>query len=200
MVDGVSFNLVANFASVSQSFGQIREHLVHLSPCFKPLLLGVEHTLRVVQVFTRSQTNQSVVSFGIFFVHKVTVVGTNTLYIVFCSHAQQLLVHRLLFGISVTIGSDGWVCHLVTHQLNVIVVAKDAFKPLHRFFSLFNASLHNFLGNFSTQTGRTNNEIFVKLLQILMVSTRTHIKTIHPCTRHKFHQIMVTMFVFCQHN
>ena len=52
MVNIVSFHLVENFDGVAQCFGNVFEDIVHFLACLEPLLLAVEHTVGVVQVFT----------------------------------------------------------------------------------------------------------------------------------------------------
>ena len=77
MVDAIEFNLVANIRCIGQSFRHISKQFVHLGFGLEPLLLGIKHTVRVVQVSTGTQTNQAVVSFSILFVDEVHIVCTN---------------------------------------------------------------------------------------------------------------------------
>ena len=53
MVDAVDFDLVENLYGVRQGLRHIREDVVHLLPRLEPLLLGVEHTGGVVELFSR---------------------------------------------------------------------------------------------------------------------------------------------------
>ena len=77
MVDAVKFHLVADSSGVGQSFGNIGKQFVHLGFGLEPFLLGIKHTVGVVQVLACTQTNQAVVCLGIFFVYKVDIVCTD---------------------------------------------------------------------------------------------------------------------------
>ena len=83
MVYRVELHLVTDIYRIRQSLRHIRKDFVHFLPRLHPLLLGIQHTLGVVQVFSGTQANQAVVRLGILFVHKVHIVGTNQLYIIF---------------------------------------------------------------------------------------------------------------------
>ena len=50
MVDGVCLHLVENLNCVRQRLRHIGKHLVHLLTGLEPLLLGVEHTVGVIEV------------------------------------------------------------------------------------------------------------------------------------------------------
>ena len=74
MLDIVDFALAKHLERVSQSLRHIAEHLVHLLLGFEPLLLGVEHSGRVIQIPSGGQTDKAVVRLGILLVYKVTIV------------------------------------------------------------------------------------------------------------------------------
>ena len=50
MVDAVGLDLVADVAGSGQRFGQVGKHGVHFGPRLEPFLLGIEHTVGVIEV------------------------------------------------------------------------------------------------------------------------------------------------------
>ena len=56
MVNAIHLHLVQYLQRVAQRLGHIAKHVVHLLSGFKPLLLSVEHTGGVVEVFACGQT------------------------------------------------------------------------------------------------------------------------------------------------
>ena len=93
MVYAVELYLVADVARVVQRLGHIGKQGIHLFARLEPLLLAVEHTFRVVQVFARTQADQAVVCFGILLFHEVHVVAAYQLDAVFLAEFLQLFVH-----------------------------------------------------------------------------------------------------------
>ena len=75
MVDTVKLHLVTNIYRIRQRFGHIGKDFIHFRTRLHPFLLGVKHTVGVIQIFSRTQANQTVVCFGILLVYKVNVIG-----------------------------------------------------------------------------------------------------------------------------
>ena len=136
--------------------------------------------------------------FGIFLVHKVHVVRTYQLDIVFFGIFNQFFIHHLLHGIHLMIGT----CHrrLVTLQFQVVVISEKILVPADGLFCLFKLSGRDTSGHFPSQTSRTYNQSFVILLQFRTVCTRTHVESLGPRLRHQFNQVMITLQILGQHH
>ena len=96
MVYGVVFHLVQNLQRIGKRFRNIGKKLVHLRLGFHPLLLGIKHTARIVQILARTQTDKAVVRLGILLIHKMDVIGTNHLYAILPGIFQQFGIGFLL--------------------------------------------------------------------------------------------------------
>ena len=83
MVDAVKLHLVANVASVGQCLRHVCKHFIHFRPRLEPFLFGIKHTFRVVQITVGAQADQTVVCFGILLFHKMAVVRTDQLHVIF---------------------------------------------------------------------------------------------------------------------
>ena len=57
VVDGVEFHLVGYFQCVAEGFRNIRKDGIHLCCRLHPFLFGVAHTVRVIQIFTRTKAD-----------------------------------------------------------------------------------------------------------------------------------------------
>ena len=73
-VDGVEFYLSAISSVLLKASGDIGEDGVHLGGCLHPFLLGVAHTLGVVQVFAGTKADQAVVSLSVVGIDEMDVV------------------------------------------------------------------------------------------------------------------------------
>lgn len=123
MVDGIGLDLFADFDRRSHRFGYVAEDRRHLLAGFEPLLLGVEHSLGIVEVLAGREADQPVVRLGVVFVHEVHVVGTDQTDAVFRGQSAQMLVHFELHRIGFVVGPlDGGLVQL---QFEVIVVAEE---------------------------------------------------------------------------
>ena len=83
MIDAVELYFVEHFKRIRQCLRDIREHLVHLFPRLKPLLLRVSHAVRIVKVLSCGQTEQMVVGLGSLLILKMAVVGADEFYAIF---------------------------------------------------------------------------------------------------------------------
>ena len=164
MVDAVKFHLVADVHRIRQGFGYIGEDFVHLRLGLHPFLFGIEHTGRVVQILSSTQTNQSVMRLGILFVHEMHVVGTHQLHAELFGVFYQLGIGYLLKFKSLTVRLHIRVLYLVALQLQIEIIAKHPFIPLDSFLRLIQFSLNNLFGDLSRYTRRADNQSFVILL------------------------------------
>ena len=195
----VFFNLIKDLYGVAKRLRPIGKHLVHLRLSFHPLLLGIKHSVRVVQISTRRQTNQMVVCLGIIFVNKMHIVRAHQFHAQFFRQFNQHLIYILLQWIGFKIGALSRVC-LMPLQLKIIVIAKHAFKPSDYILCVVNTVCHNQLWHFATKACRTHNQIFVIFFEVSFVDTRVTIETFGPCQAHNFYEVLIPVKIFCKHH
>ena len=200
MVDAVDLHLVEYLQRVRQRLGNVGEDLVHFLPCLEPLLLGVAHTLRIVQVFIRREAQEVVVGLGRFLVFEVAVVGADDLDAVFLGETQQHLVGLLLQGIGLAVGHQRRILHLVPLQLQVEIIAEHPMIPLAGLPRPFNVVMDDLAGYLAGDAGRAHYQVLVVLLELLPVCTGFIIISVHPCLRHELDEVLVTMVVLRQHD
>ena len=198
MLDVVRLHLVEHFHRVGQRFGQIGEHFVHFFARLEPLLLCVEHACGVVEVLARAQAEQVVVRLGVFLVHEVAVVRAHQLHAVLPGQFDEHAVGLLLLGKRFAVGPDRGVLHLVAHQFHVVVVAEDALVPQQCLFGSGHVALQDFARQLARQAGRAADDALVEALNVVVVRTRTHVVTVHPCAADNLHQVLVACLVLCQ--
>ena len=104
MIDAVDFYLIQYFEGIGKGFGNIREHIIHLLAGLEPFLLGIAHTVRVVEILAGSDTEQMVVSLGSLLILEVAVVGTYQLDVKLPCHLDEFLVGTLLQLVSLAVG------------------------------------------------------------------------------------------------
>ena len=83
-------------------------------------------------------------------------------------------------------------------QLQIVVITKDTFVPLHRLFGLGHLLVGNTFGYLATQAGRAADQSFVILLQLRAVGTWALIETFGPRLRDDLNQIVITLLILCQ--
>ena len=185
MVDGIELHLVQYLKSVAQSLGHIREDSVHLLARLEPLLLRVEHAVRVVEVLSGGKTQQVVVRLGIVLVDKVAVVGAYKLHAILACKVDKLLVGTLLQWEGFAVGTLVRVFHLVALQLEVVVVAKHTLIPLQSLSRSSHIALQYLRRHLAGNTCRAHNKVLVILLKVFAVGTWAHIIAVYPSTRHE---------------
>ena len=141
-----------------------------------------------------------VVSLGIFLIHKVGIVGTDEFDTVLLRQFYQHLVGLLLHGECLTVGTDIRVCHLMTLQLQIVVVAPEVLMPLNGFAGTGNVALQDLRRHLTGNTGRTNDQVLVILLQFHPISTRTVIETIDPRITDEFDKVLITVIVLGEYD
>ena len=105
VVNRVTLHFIAYGNRIFESLGICSENLRHLARGLHPLLLRVEHSLRVIEVLTRTQTDKTVVRLGIALLHEVDIVGADQADIVFARELHQLLIDLQLHRVCLVIGS-----------------------------------------------------------------------------------------------
>ena len=89
---------------------------------------------------------------------------------------------------------------LMTLQFQIIIIPEKILIPADGFFRLFQLVVDNLFRNLPTDTGGTDYQSFMILLQFIAVGTRTHIVSHSPCTGHQLYKIMITFFILRQYN
>ena len=191
VVDGVEFHLVGYLQRVAEGFRNIRKEGIHLSRRLHPFLFGITHTVRVVQVFTRTEADQAVMCFRVFCVDKVNVIGRDYLDIVFTRQFQNRLVGCYLVRVYILCGVR-IMCFMPLY-FQVVIFSEQVLEPKNRFFGLVHPSVQDMLWNFPTDTGGAYDQVFVIFFQQLLVDTRTSVKTFRPGQRNHLDQILVAV-------
>lgn len=197
MVDRVALDLVADIDRRPHRLGiRLAEDRGHLGRRLQPLLLGVEHALRVVEVLARREADQPVVGLGVVLVHEVYVVGADHAHTVFGRQLAQVLVHLELHGVGLVVGPlDG---RLVQLELEVIVVAEDPLVPADRLFGPLHVVGRDGAGHLAGQAGRTADQPLVVFLNLGAVGTRAHVEALGPRLRDDLDQVVVSLEVLGQ--
>ena len=133
IIKTVGLYLIQYLQRVSHCFRHIAEDVVHLLTCLKPLLLGVEHSRRVIEILAGRETEKMVVGLSIFLIHKVGIVRTDQFDTIFPSQFDQHLIGLLLKREGLAIGTLVRICHLMALKLQIIVVAPEPLMPLDGF-------------------------------------------------------------------
>ena len=136
--------------------------------------------------------------FGIFFIYKMHVVGTDKLDIILLRQLYDFFIGYLLHAIRLVIGSRH--CRFMTLKLQIEVASENSLVPLDGFFRLLQLSLNNLSGDFTRNTRRTDYQPFVIFFQFYPVGTRTHIVSLCPSLGHQLYQIVISFFILCQHH
>ena len=89
---------------------------------------------------------------------------------------------------------------LMTLQFQIIIIPEKILYQRMASSASSNWSLIIFLGNLPTDTGGTDYQSFMILLQFIAVGTRTHIVSHSPCTEHQLYKIVITFFILRQYN
>ena len=106
----------------------------------------------------------------------------------------------LLQGVSLAISPDLRIGHLVTLQLQIIVIAPKSLVPLNGLASTCYITFQNLCRHFTSNTGRTNNQVFVIFLEFFMVSTRTVVEAIHPRVADELNQVLIAIVILGEHD
>ena len=126
-VQFVFLDFIGDLLGVFDGFGQIREKVDHFLGGFKPFLTGIPHPGRIVDVFPGVQADQQIMGFGIFFIEKMYVVGSDKFDIQFSGYFDFLLNTALL--IVVNLGSLFGIRCRMAHHFQVIIFAEQIFVP-----------------------------------------------------------------------
>ena len=152
MVDRITFDLIADVDGRRHRLGVgLAEYRGHFGRRFQPLLLGVEHTLRVIEVLARRETDQTVVRLGVVLIHEMHVVGADHPHVVLRGQFAQVFVHMQLHGVGLVVGP--FDSRLVQLQLEVIIVSENLLVPSDRLVGPFEVVRRDRTRHLAGQTG-----------------------------------------------
>ena len=174
MVDVIDLDLIDNLLRVGKCFGDVAEDFSHFIGCFQPFLLGIVHSVDIVDEMVCTQANESVVGFGIFLVDEMGVVGSDHFDVVLASEFKKNRVDLFLALIDILVASG--FLGLMALDLDVVVFSEEGLEPLNGFFCFrkiptFGDSIEDFLGQLATKTGRAADDTLVPFFQKLFVDT-----------------------------
>ena len=149
MVDVIDLDLIDNLLRVGECLGDVAEDFSHFIGCFQPFLLCIVHSVDIVDEMVCTQTDESVVRFGIFLVDEMGVVGGNYFDVVFAREFKKNRVDLFLALIDILV-SSGFL-GLMALDLDVVVFSEEGLEPLNGLFRLreiptFGDSIEDFLG------------------------------------------------------
>ena len=198
VIDAVEFHFVDNLLRGGERFGKIGEDLVHFGLRFEPFLFGVEHARGIVDEVVGGKADQKIVGFGIFLIGEVRIVGADVFYSAFFRQFEQDLVGLDLQRIGFSVGTLGGIFHLVALKFEIVVFAESFLEPHDGFLGTLEVAGEDLSWNFSTQTGRRNDESFFELLKIGFVGAWFHVETVDPRAADELNQIVIARFVLGQ--
>ena len=192
----IRLDLVDHLLRVGDGFGIVGKDGGHLVGRLEPFLLGVVHSVGVRHVFAGAQADEAVVGLAVLLLHKVDVVGGNQLG---ASAPRQL--HKVRDDLLLALVDRGVGVGLVSHvtlEFDVIVVAEDALEPAHRLLGLVHPVADDELRQLAAETGRTDNQPLVILLELHLVDSRTAVETVDPRLGNQLAQILIALLVLGQ--
>ena len=154
----------------------VREERRHLFGRLEILLKRIAHTVRIVQIAARIETDQMVVRHGILGEDEVHVVRTDILDAVFGRQLQNHLIDAQLVFVDVRVLLR--IARRVQLQFEVIVFAEDVLEPLDHALGLLDVVVHDGLRHFAAQARRAADQPLVILFDQLLVDTRLVIESL----------------------
>ena len=103
-INTIEFNLICYFQRITQSIRNIAENLIHLGSCLHPFLFRITHTIRIIQILSRTQADQAIVCISILFVDEMNIIGSNNLDTMFMGQFNQDLIDFYLMFIYSLVG------------------------------------------------------------------------------------------------
>ena len=137
-------------------------------------------------------------SLSILLIHEMRIIGTYQLDTVFLGQFNQYPVGLLLQDEGLAVRPDIRVLHFVALQLQIVVVTEYAVVPLDSLTGPSNVSIQNLCGHLTGNTGRTDDQSFMILLQISTIGSRSHIMTIHPRPAYQLDEVLIALVVLGQ--
>ena len=152
VVDAVGLHFGEYLESVFQGLRHIGEDFRHLCRGLEPFLLGIEHSVGIVEVTSGGETDEVVMCLGILLIHEMAVVGAHQFDVVLVSQIDEHLVHLLLQWESLTIGTLVGVLHFMALEFQIEVIAEEVLEPERGFLRLVELATEDMPWNLSSQT------------------------------------------------
>jgi hypothetical protein len=108
------------------------------------------------------------------------IVGAYQFDAILTCKFYQYLVGLLLQGEGLTVGTLAGIGDLVALKLEIVVVTPETLVPLDGLACPCDVTLQNLRRHLAGDAGRADNEVFMILLQFLMVCTGTIVETVYP--------------------
>jgi len=125
-------HFVHDLLGIVQHIGQVFKKQVHLGGTLEPLLFGVLHAGRIVEVLAGIEADQQIMGICILLVHKMDIVGGDQLDTVLLCQLDQYLVDTHL--LVVNFPSLFRICRWMTLYLEVKIISEDGFVPFNCLF------------------------------------------------------------------
>ena len=122
---------------------------LHLRRGLEPLVTGISHPVRIINILPGIQTNQQIVRLGILLVQEMHVIRGDHLDAQPFAHLQNLGItpHLIIVHLRPLFRR---FCR-VTHHLQIIILPHQILVPQGRFISPLDISRHNLLANLPSQ-------------------------------------------------
>ena len=151
MVDIIYLHFIDYLLGVGERFGDIAEDGLHLRGCLEPLLLGVVHSVDIVDEMVGAEADKAVVRLGVLFVDEMTVVGGNKFDVVFMRQLDEHGVHLFLPLIDLHVCAG--FLRLMALEFDIIVLAKEGLEPLDGLFRFGKHTLLNLCSEVTPGSG-----------------------------------------------
>ncbi|MPN24029.1 hypothetical protein SDC9_171422 [bioreactor metagenome] len=110
-IDIVKLYFTGNFYCIFKCFRDILKNFPHLFRRLQVFLFRIAHSARIIQIFSGTQTNQTFMTFPVFFLHEVYIISGNEFCIGLSGKFYQFSILTKLFLINgaISIGFIGFV-------------------------------------------------------------------------------------------
>ena len=168
---------------------------MHLLVAFQILLIGIAHTLGVVQIASRVETYQVVVGYGVVFHNEMHVVAANALDAVFGGKTPYLLVHLDLMIVHELVAriASGMKLHF-----QIVILTENLLEFAHHRFGTGYVAAHDGLRKLAAKTRGTAYQAFVILPEKALVDTRLVVEALGPRVGDYLAEIVVASQIFRQ--
>ncbi len=194
----VLLHLVRHLLRILDGFGQVGKQLRHLLRRLEPLLAGVAHPVRVVDILARIQANQQIMRLRILGIQEMDVVRRQELDAQLFRHLD-FLPDALLLPV-VHIRPLLRLLRRVAHHLQIIILPEQVLVPQRRLLRPLQIACHNLLVDFPSETRGRDYQPLMVFLQQLLVDAGTVIIPLHKSSGGQFHQIPVARQVLGEQN
>ena len=197
VVDRVVLDPVADLDRRGHRLGiRLPEDRGHLGGGLEPLLLRIEHALRVVEILSRREADQAVVRLGVVLVDEVHVVRADRADMVFRGQLPQVFVDLQLHGVGLVVRTlDGGLVEL---QLEEVVLAEEVLVPQHRLLGPGVVLGRNGARHLPGQAGRAADQPLVVFFQLRAIRSRAHVESFGPRLRDDLDEVVVSLEVLGQ--